>query len=108
MKRSYYNLCNRIVQIPLTYGKAGYKKRNYKTYKRYNNNFKIKRRYFLRRSDNRAPSLHKRNVRRYNPRKNYNKIYRCFICNSPDHLSKIYPSKDKKDTQVSMKSKKES
>ena len=30
---------------------------------------RTKRHCFLRRSDNRAPFLHKRNVRRYNPRK---------------------------------------
>ena len=53
-------------------------------------------RYFLRRSDNRAPFLHKRNVRRYNPRKNYDSTCRCFICNSPDHLSKTCTNKDKK------------
>jgi hypothetical protein len=64
MKRSDYNFCNKIVQIPLTYGEAGYKKRNHKPYERYNNNFKTKRRYFLRRSDYRAPFLHKINVRR--------------------------------------------
>ena len=50
----------------------------------------------MRRSDNRAPFLHKRNVTRYNPRKNYDKTCRCFICNSPDHLSKTCPNKDQK------------
>jgi hypothetical protein len=38
--------------------------------------------------------LHKRNVRRYNL--NYDSTCRCFICNSPDHLSKTCPNKDKK------------
>uniref|UniRef100_A0ACD6A033 Uncharacterized protein n=1 Tax=Avena sativa TaxID=4498 RepID=A0ACD6A033_AVESA len=47
-------------------------------------------------SDNRAPFLHKRNVRRYNPRKTYDSTCRCFICNSPDHLSKTCPNKDQK------------
>ena len=55
-----------------------------------------RKRYFLRRSDNRAPFLHKRNVRRYNPRKSYDKTCRCFICNSPDHLSRTCPNKDQK------------
>ena len=50
----------------------------------------------MRRSDNRAPFLHKRNVTRYNPRKNYDKTCRCFICNSPDHLSKTRPNKGQK------------
>ena len=40
--------------------------------------------------------MHKRNVRRYNPRKNYDRTCRCFICNSPDHLSKTFPNKDQK------------
>jgi hypothetical protein len=40
--------------------------------------------------------LHKRNIRRYNPRKDYDKTYRYFICNSSDHLSKTCPNKDKK------------
>jgi hypothetical protein len=40
--------------------------------------------------------LHKRNVRRYNPRKNYDKTCRCFICNSPNHLSETCPNKDQK------------
>ena len=57
---------------------------------------RTKKRYFLRRLDDRAPFLHKRNVRRYNPRNNYDSTCRCFICNSPYHLSKTYPNKDKK------------
>jgi hypothetical protein len=57
---------------------------------------RTKKRYFLRRLDNRAHFLHKRNVRRYNPRKNYDSTRRYFICNSPDHLSKTYPNKDEK------------
>jgi hypothetical protein len=40
--------------------------------------------------------LHKINVRRHNPRKNYDKTCRCFICNSPDHLSITCPNKDQK------------
>lgn len=47
-------------------------------------------------TDNRAPFLHKRNVRRYNPKKTYDKTCRCFICNSPDHLSRTCPNKDQK------------
>ncbi|RCV34925.1 hypothetical protein SETIT_7G197200v2 [Setaria italica] len=95
MKQSDYNFCNKIVQIPLTYGEEKYRNKKYpKNYKK--GNVKTKKRYFLRRSDNRAPFLHKRNVRRYNPRKNYDSTCRCFICNSPDHLSKTCPNKDKK------------
>jgi len=95
MKQSDYNFCNKIVQIPLTYGEERSRNKKYpKNYKK--GNVKTKRRYFLRRSDNRAPFLHKRNVRRYNPRKNYDSTCRCFICNSPDHLSKTCPNKDKK------------
>ncbi|KAK1573522.1 hypothetical protein QYE76_017367, partial [Lolium multiflorum] len=97
MKRSDYNFCNNIVQIPLTYGQERYKnKKYYKPQRRDNRNFRTKRRYFLRRSDNRAPFLHKRNVRRYDPRKSYDKTCRCFICNSPDHLSRTCPNKDQK------------
>jgi len=67
MKQSDYNFCNKIVQIPLTYGEERSRNKKYpKNYKK--GNVKTKRRYFLRRSDNRAPFLHKRNVRRYNPR----------------------------------------
>jgi len=95
MKQSDYNFCNKIVQIPLTYGEERSRNKRYsKNYKK--GNVKTKKRYFLRRSDNRAPFLHKRNVRRYNPRKNYDSTCRCFICNSPDHLSKTCPNKDKK------------
>jgi hypothetical protein len=65
-----------------------------KSYKK--GNVRTKKRYFLRRSDNRAPFLHKRNVRRYNPKKNYVSTCRCFICNSPDHLSRTCLNKDKK------------
>ncbi|RCV30606.1 hypothetical protein SETIT_6G108600v2 [Setaria italica] len=95
MKQSDYNFCNKKVQIPLTYGEDKYRNKKYpKNYKK--RNVKTKKRYFLRRLDNRAPFLHKRNVRRYNPRKNYDSTCRCFICNSPDHLSKTCPNKDKK------------
>ena len=67
-KQSYYNLCNKIVQIPLTYGEERSRNKKYPTnYKK--GNIRTKRHYFLRRLDNRAPFLHKRNVRRYNPRK---------------------------------------
>jgi hypothetical protein len=97
MKKADYNFCNNIVQIPLTYGGDRYKnKKYYKTRHRDNRNFRTKKRYFLRRSDNRAPFLHKRNVRRYNPKKSYDKTCRCFICNSPDHLSRTCPNKDQK------------
>jgi len=97
MKHSDYNFCNKIVQIPLTYGEERSRnKKYYKPLRRGNNNLRTRRRYFLRRSDNKAPFLHKRNVRRYNPRKNYDKTCRCFICNSPDHLSKTCPNKDQK------------
>ena len=97
MKKSDYNFCNNIIKIPMTYGdrEYGHKKKQYKPYKG-SSNFKTKKRYFLRRSDNRAPFLHKRNVTRYNPRKNYDKTCRCFICNSPDHLSKTCPNKGQK------------
>jgi hypothetical protein len=82
----------------LTYGEE--RSRNKKYYK-YPKNYekgkvRTKKRYFLRRSGNRAPFLHKINIRRYNSRKNYDNICRCFICNSPDHLSKTCPNKDKK------------
>ena len=97
MKQSDYNFCNKIVQIPLSYGDERHKNRKYhRSPRNYNSNFRTKKRYFLRRSDNRAPFLHKRNVRRYNPRKNYDKTCRCFICNSPEHLSKTCPNKDQK------------
>ena len=81
----------------MTYGdrEYGHKRKQYKPYKG-SSNFKIKKRYFLRRSDNRAPFLHKTNATRYNPRKNYDKTCRCFICNSPDHLSKTCPNEDQK------------
>jgi hypothetical protein len=65
-----------------------------------------KRRYFLRRSNNKERFLCKRNVKWYNTRKNYDKTCRCFIYNSPDHLSKTCPNKDKKCTLANMKSKK--
>ena len=97
MKKSDYNFCNNIVQIPLTYGEERHRKNKYyKPQRRDNRNFRTKKRYFLRRSDNRAPFLHKRNVRRYNPKKTYDKTCRCFICNSPDHLSRTCPNKDQK------------
>ncbi|XP_022680801.1 uncharacterized protein LOC105914517 [Setaria italica] len=95
MKQSDYNFCNKIVQIPLTYGEEKCRNKKYpKNYKK--GNVKIKKRYFLSRLDNRASFLHKRNVRRYNPRKNYDSTCRCFICNFPDHLSKTCPNKDRK------------
>nr|ABA98940.1 Zinc knuckle family protein [Oryza sativa Japonica Group] len=97
MKHSDYNFCNKIVQIPLSYGEDKPRsKRIYKHQNRNNNNIRTKKRYFLRRSDNRAPFLHKRNVRRYNPKKTYDKTCRYFICNSPDHLSRTCPNKDQK------------
>ncbi|XBH55088.1 hypothetical protein VPH35_077238 [Triticum aestivum] len=97
MKKSDYNFCNNIVQIPLTYGEERHRKNKYyKPQRRDNRNFRTKKRYFLRSSDNRAPFLHKRNVRRYNPNKTYDKTCRCFICNSPDHLSRTFPNKDQK------------
>ena len=71
-------------------------KKYYKPQRRDNRNFRTKKRFFLRRSDNRAPFLHKRNVIRYNPRKTYDKTCRCFIFNSPDHLSRTCPNKDQK------------
>ena len=97
MKHSDYNFCNKIIQIPLSYGEDRPRnKRNHRYQSRNSNNIKTKKRYFLRRSDNRAPFLHKRNVRRYNPKKTYDKTCRCFICNSPDHLSRTCPNKDQK------------
>ena len=70
MKKTDYNFCNNIVQIPLTYGEERYKnKKYYKSQRRDNRNFRTKKRFFLRRSNNRALFLHKRNVKRYNPRK---------------------------------------
>ncbi|XBH55089.1 hypothetical protein VPH35_077239 [Triticum aestivum] len=76
--------------------KKGIGKKYYKPQRRDNRNFRTKKRYFLRRSDNRSPFLHKRNVRRYNPNKTYDKACRCFICNSPAHLSRTCPNKDQK------------
>jgi hypothetical protein len=109
MKNSDYNFCNKIVQVPLNYGEEKPRTRkNYKPQKKNPRNYRTKRRYFLRQSDNKAPFLHKRNVIWYNPRKNYDKMCRCFICNSPDHLSKTCPNKDKKGTLANMKNKKES
>jgi len=97
MKHSDYNFCNKIVQIPLTYGEERSRGRKYKSSRKpYNQNLRTKKRYFLRRSDNKAPFLHKKNVRRYNPTKTYDSTCRCFICNSPDHLSKTCPNKDQK------------
>jgi hypothetical protein len=98
MKQSNYNFYNKIVQIPLTYGEERSRNKKYSKYpKNYEKeNVRTKKRYFLRRSDNRTPFLYKRNVRRYNPRKNYDSTCRCFICNSLDHLSKTCPNKDKK------------
>jgi hypothetical protein len=98
MKQFNYNFYNKIVQIPLTYGEERSRNKKYSRYpKNYEKgNVRTKKHYFLRRSDNRAPFLHKRNVRRYNPRKNYDSTRRCFICNSLDHLSKTCPNKDKK------------
>jgi hypothetical protein len=97
MKNSDYNFSNKIVQILLNYGEEKARTRkNYKPHKKNPVNYRTKRRYFLRRSDNKTPFLHKKNVRRYNPRNNYDKTCRCFICNSPNHLSKTCPNKDKK------------
>jgi hypothetical protein len=98
IKQSDYNFCNKIVQIPLTYGEERSRNKKYpkypKNYKKENVRNKIH--YLLRRSDDRVSFLHKRNVRRYNSRKNYDNTCICFICNSPDHLSKTCPNKDKK------------
>jgi hypothetical protein len=70
MKHSDYNFCNKIIQIPLHYGEEKPRNRkNYKPLRRNSKNYRTKRRYFLRRSDNKAPFLHKINVKRYNPRK---------------------------------------
>jgi hypothetical protein len=57
----------------LTYGEERSRNKKYSKYpKNYEKeNVRTKKRYFLQRSDNRAPFLHKRNTRRYNPRKNY-------------------------------------
>jgi hypothetical protein len=97
MKNSNYNFCNKIVHIPLNYGEEKpMTRKNYKPQKKNPINHRTKRRYFLRRLDNKVPFLHKRNVRWYNPRKTYDKTCRCFICNSPDHLSKTCPNKDQK------------
>src|SRR6266508_2759132 len=71
MKHSDYNFCNKIVQIPLTYGEERPKSRKYHRPQRRDGNPRMKKIYFLRRSNSRPPFLHKRNVRRYNPRKNY-------------------------------------
>jgi hypothetical protein len=43
--------------------------KNYKPQRRNSENYRTKRRYFLRQSDNKAPFLHKRNVKWYNSRK---------------------------------------
>jgi hypothetical protein len=109
MKHSYYNFCNKIIQILLHYGEENLRNRkNYKPQRRNSKNYRTKRRYFLRRSDNKVSIIHKRNVKQYNPRKNYDKMCRCFICNSLDHLSKTCRNKDKKGTRANMKRKKES
>ena len=78
----------------MTYGEEKSRNKRYpKNYKK--GKVKTKKRYFMRRSDNRPPFLYKRNIRRYNPRKNYDSTCRCFICNLPDHLSKTCPNKGK-------------
>ena len=50
MKKSDYNVFNNIIKIPMTYGdrEYGHKRKQYKHYKG-SNNFKTKKRYFLRR-----------------------------------------------------------
>jgi hypothetical protein len=64
MKHLDYNFCNKIVQIPLHYGEEKPRNRkNYKPQRKNSRNYRTKRRYFLRRSDNKAPFLHKRNVK---------------------------------------------
>jgi hypothetical protein len=109
MKNSDCNFCNKILHIPLNYGEEKPRTRkNYKPQKKNLENYRTKRRYFLKRSDNKLLFLHKRNVRRYNPRKNYDKTCRRFICNLPDHLSKTCSNKDKTCTLANMKNKKES
>uniref|UniRef100_K3YY54 Uncharacterized protein n=1 Tax=Setaria italica TaxID=4555 RepID=K3YY54_SETIT len=73
MKQSDYNFCNKTVQIPLTYGEEKYRTKKYpKNYKK--GNVKIKKRYFLRRSDNRAPFLHKGNKRYSNKQEEQEKV----------------------------------
>jgi hypothetical protein len=65
MKNSDYNFCNKIVQIPLNYEEEKTRiRKNYKSQKKYPKNYRTKRRYFLRQSDNKALFLYKRNVRR--------------------------------------------
>jgi hypothetical protein len=65
------NFCNKIVQIPLHYGEEKPRNRkNYKPQRRNSENNRTKRICFLRRLDNKAPFLHKRNVKWYNHRKN--------------------------------------
>lgn len=71
MKYADYNFCNKIVQILLTYGKEKFTNKKYR--KPQNKGYKTKKRFFPKRSDNISPYLHRRNVRRYNPRKNYDK-----------------------------------
>jgi hypothetical protein len=81
MKKADYNFCNKIVQIPLTYGEERYKSKKYhKPQRRDNRNFRTKKRYFLRRSNNRAPFLHKRNIKRYDPSHAYNNAFCSFPC----------------------------
>jgi hypothetical protein len=64
MKNLDYNSCNKIVQIPLNDGEEKPRTRkNYKPQKKTPENYRSKRRYFLRRSDNKATFLRKRNVR---------------------------------------------
>jgi hypothetical protein len=50
MKKSDYDFCNNIVQIPLTYGEERYRNtKYYKPQRRDNQNFRTKKRYLLRR-----------------------------------------------------------
>lgn len=58
MKHTDYNFCNKIVQIPLTYGEEKPTNRKYR--KPQNKGYRTKKRFFLRRSDNRSPYLHKK------------------------------------------------
>jgi hypothetical protein len=61
MKNSYYNFCNKIVHVPLNYGEEKpTTRKNYKPQKKNPKNYRTKRRYFLRRSNNKVSFLHKK------------------------------------------------
>jgi hypothetical protein len=64
MNHSDYNFCNKIVQISLNYGEEKSRSRkNNKPQRKNPRNYRTKRRYFLRISNNKVTFLHKRNVR---------------------------------------------